>query len=175
MVRTLFLNGTVGSGKTTTLEALSGLLTTAHATIDMDQITCLSPPPAGDRFCEAVGLANLSSLCANYTSAGAKLIIVAGVIEEMRIAEAYAEAVGERYPNGFSVLRLRCSKEEGERRLKARHAEDPQGLDWHLRRHGELDEILDTVDIGVTVDTDGKQPEEVARQVMAMTSLTHTS
>lgn len=173
MASVIFLNGTVGAGKTTTMLAMSDLLQRAtppivNATIDMDQITCLNPPPPDDPFCEATGVRNLHRLAGVYKAAGAGMLLVAGVIESYASAALYAAAVKTSF--GVStIVRLDCGREEGERRLRARHAGDWEAgdLEWHLKRRGELDGVLRKWDLdNFAISSEGLTPEGVARAVL---------
>ncbi|WP_309619606.1 AAA family ATPase [Salinibacterium sp.] len=147
----IFLNGTVGVGKSTLAAALSASETSVHAVIDLDDIRRLSPAPEGDRFNHELALANLRSVVVNYRRAGAVRFIVAGVIEKRAEVARYREALGvER----MFICRLVASKEVVAERLVRRHRADSSGradlsgradasgLAWHLARADELGEIL---------------------------------
>jgi adenylylsulfate kinase-like enzyme len=82
-VRALFLNGSVGAGKTTTAEAVGRLLgrrSVPHAVIDLDWLRCAWPSPERDPFNHELELRNLTAVAANYRAAGAQLLVLAGVI-----------------------------------------------------------------------------------------------
>ena len=166
LVEAVFLNGTVGAGKTTTATALSDLLQerqVPHAWVDLDQIRLLFPAPVGDPFQHEVELANLRDLARNYRAAGAGRLFVAGVLEAPGEVARYAAALGVR---SLLVCRLLVDADVVRRRLAARHADDPLRLEWHLHRTVELTEVLDRAqDEHVRVDTTGRTPREVARLV----------
>lgn len=163
----LLLTGTVGAGKTTVAEEVGALLAARgvpHAVIDLDALRRVWPAPPGDPFNTALELANLRAVAANARAAGARVLVLAGVVEDVAGLEAHAEAAG--LP--LAVVRLRVAPEEAERRLRERHRADPEGLAWHLHRRGELEAVLDAAGLpGTTVDTTGLTPEEVAERALA--------
>ena len=113
-VRVLFLNGAVGVGKSTVADAVGALLETAgipHAVIDLDGLRRGWPPPEGDRFNSAIELANLRPVAANYVDAGARILVLAGVIEEAQAVDLYTDALGGVRP---TVIRLRVDPADTE-------------------------------------------------------------
>lgn len=162
----LFLNGTVGAGKTTVAYALSTLLAgqgTRHAVIDLDEIRRLIPPPNGDPFQQEVELRNLRSLARNFRDAGATRLVLAGVLEEPRARTRYLAALGT---TRLVVCRLTVDPQTARDRLTARHADDDSGLRWHLARTTELAAILEAAGVDdLVVDTTGRTPTEVALEV----------
>lgn len=161
----VLLTGTVGAGKTTTAYALGELLAereVPHAVIDLDEIRRMWPAPAEDPFHAALELENLRDLAANYRRAGARRLVLAGVLEGRGAKERLVDAVGEE----LVVCRLRVDLEQVHGRLLARH-EPGRQRDWHLHRSGELDAILDAEDAAdVTVAVAGEVPQEVAGRVL---------
>lgn len=164
----LFLNGTVGVGKTATADAVSSILIergTPHAIIDLDALRAAWPAPAGDPFNNALELVNLRAVAANHRAAGARILVLAGVIEDPDAVPLYRDAIGGL---PLTVARLTVDPSVGETRLRARHGDDHDTLAWHLHRHGELDAVLDAARIpGPVVDTTGRSPREVAEAVLA--------
>ncbi|MEV6635421.1 hypothetical protein AB0M54_32185 [Actinoplanes sp. NPDC051470] len=138
----LLINGTVGSGKTSTADALGDLLAgdeVPHAVIDMDWLRRAWPSPPGDPFRSDLALRNLAAVAANFREAGARRLVVAGVIEERDERDDYQAALG--LP--LRVCRLRVDLATVRDRLIRRHTGDDAGLRWHLDRSGELDAILE--------------------------------
>lgn len=140
MTDAIFVNGTVGVGKSTLADALSATETVAHAVIDLDAIRRFNPAPRADRINHELELQNLRSIAHNYRDAGARRFIVAGVLEDASEIPRYIDALASE---GLFICRLVARPEVVESRLRARHAADPGGLAWHLRRVGELAQILD--------------------------------
>jgi len=93
LVDSVFLNGTVGVGKTTLAAALSAIESETHAVLDLDEIRRLYPSPATDRFNHELELENLRDLAANFRRAGARRLILAGVIEERVEIARYVDAL----------------------------------------------------------------------------------
>jgi adenylylsulfate kinase len=132
----MLVTGTVGSGKTTVMEAIGKLLVdrgVPHALVDLDQLRLLWPPPTGDRFNHALELTNLCSVAANYRAAGGLRLVLAGVIEQRSAVEEYQRAVNCT----LRVVRLRADPDTLADRLHHRHRHDPDGLSWHLHRAPE--------------------------------------
>lgn len=148
MIDAIFVNGTVGVGKSTLADALSSGETGAHAVIDLDAIRRLTPAPRSDRFNHELELQNLRSIAHNYRDAGARRFIVAGVLEEAAEVPRYIDALAS---DELFICRLVARPEVVESRLRARHSDDPDGLAWHLRRVGELAQILDERALGQLV------------------------
>jgi len=163
----LFLNGTVGVGKSAIADAVSALLIEhgiPHAIIDLDALRAGWPAPDGDPFNSALELANLRPVAANHRAAGARILVLAGVIEDADEVQLYRDAL-EGLP--LTVVRLTVDPEVGASRLRARHANDVEGLAWHLHRHGELDAVLSAARIpGPIVDTTARSPRQVAEEVL---------
>lgn len=163
----LFLNGTVGVGKSTTADAVSALLierVIAHAIIDLDALRAGWPAPDGDPFNSALELANLRPVAANHRAAGARILVLPGVIEDAAQVPRYRDALGGL---PLTVVRLTVDPAIGEARLRARHRGDEAASAWHLHRFGELDAVLDAARIpGPVVDTSRLTPRETAMRVL---------
>lgn len=156
-------NGTVGAGKTTVAAAVGQVLAgerIPHAVIDLDALGQMWPAPADDPFNIGVTLANLRAIAANYYVAGkVEWVLVSGVLETRSDRERYQQALGMR----LQVCRLRVNPPELRRRLRARHANEPDALTWHLNRAGELDDILDRAGVDdFKVSSVGRGVREIA-------------
>lgn len=161
----VFVNGTVGVGKSTVADAISAAEAAPHAVIDLDAVRRMHPAPVEDVFNHELELRNLRSLAANYREAGARRLILAGVIEAPAEVGRYAEAAGA---TALLVCRLVAAPDVVERRLRSRHHDDPAGLAWHLRRAGELAAILEGAALDdVVVDATDATPSQLARAVRA--------
>lgn len=166
--KALILTGTVGSGKTTTAYAIGGLLRqdgVPHAVIDLDELRRGWPAPADDPFGSRVELANLAAVAANYVAAGARRLVLAGVVEGEGARERYAGALGMP----VTIIRLKVASALLDERLLARH--DPgDSRDWHLRRSGELEGILDREAVAdATIRVHDDPAELVAERVLEAT------
>jgi len=141
-LESVFLNGTVGSGKTTTGETLHRLLADdgiSNAVIDLDELRRSWPVPPTDRFDHELELRNLQSVAGNYREVGVRRFILAGVLEDQAEVDRYRAALGGGKP---TVIRLDASIEAIQERLRNRHEPDSPELSWHLHRSVELNEIL---------------------------------
>lgn len=159
----IFINGTVGAGKSTIADAMGEMLEEkriAHAIIDLDRIRWAWPAPLEDPFNHELELANLSSLVNNYTTAGIDMFILAGVLENAQEIPRYKKAVGGR---PIVIARITVDETTRKTRIRARHSDDPRGLEWHLYRTVELDSILNDRNLDdVVIDTSHKAPVVVA-------------
>ena len=167
LVRTVWLNGTVGAGKTTVGEVLAEHLADAGeavAFINTDDLGRSWPRPASDPFNVALVTRNLAALASHYIASGARTIVGAGVIQTKDQLDHYAMALGDTP----TLVRLVVSSEEAERRLSLRHGEfDAAGLRWHLARAPELDEILNNGDLSMTLVENNGSPLATAQAVLA--------
>jgi predicted kinase len=163
----LLITGTVGSGKTTTAEALGdrlGELNTPHAVIDLDWLSRSWPAPAGDRFNTTIELRNLQAVAGNFFRAGATRLVLAGVVESEEMRARYEHVLGVP----MVVCRLQVDLERVRVRLVQRHRPGRE-REWHLHRSGELDRILRSEAIGDHVITVAEHtPEEVADAVASV-------
>ena len=83
----LLITGTVGAGKTSVAEAAGELLAerrTPHAVIDLDGLRRFWPAPEDDPFSLGLTLRNLRDVARNFLNAGARRLVLAGVVEQLR-------------------------------------------------------------------------------------------
>lgn len=168
----IFLNGTVGVGKTTVAVCMGKALQQlgiAHAVIDLDAIRLAWPAPVGDRFNHELELVNLASLVENYAEAGIGTFVMAGVIEDVGEIQRYRHALRDR---PLRVCRITADESVLRARLASRHRDDPDGLRWHLNRAAELDSILVKQSLDdFVVDSSNRSAEAVAREVLNLVAL----
>jgi adenylylsulfate kinase len=164
--RALLVTGTVGVGKTSVAEAVGVLLAgrgVPHAVVDLDWLRRSWPSPAGDPFNLAITLRNLGAVTATFRGAGARRLVLAGVVQSRAEREEHQAAVGVP----LAVCRLRVELPVVRERLTRRHELDAAGLRWHLARAGELDDILDRAGAeDVAVDATAANIPEVAQAVL---------
>ncbi len=165
----VFLNGTVGAGKTSTGEALHSLLAADginNAVIDLDGFRRSWPAPPGDRFNHELELRNLRAVAGNYRDAGVRRFILAGVLEQPAEVDRYRAALGG---GKLTVIRLKAPIDIVQERLRNRHEPKSLELAWHLDRSVELDEILSNVRLDThVVTTERQSPNLVAQAVRAL-------
>jgi gluconate kinase len=167
LVRAVWLNGTVGAGKTTVGEHLAELLSQAGeavAFINTDDLGRCWPRPTGDPFNVDLLVRNLTAVASNYVRAGARTVVVAGVVQTNDQLGRFSSAL-ETAP---ALVRLTVPADEVSRRLRRRHGEfDEAGLRWHLARAPELDGLLDISGLpSVLVENTGP-PAATAQAVLA--------
>lgn len=165
----VLLNGTVGSGKTTTAEALHQLLVgdrISNAVIDLDELRRSWPVPDGDPYNHELERRNLDNVAANYRKAGVQRFILAGVLEHPSEVDRYKRALGE---GKLTVVRLRPPIETVQKRLRNRHEPDTAELSWYLHRSVELHGILNEAGLeDHVVAFDNEPPKDVAHSVRTL-------
>ncbi|MBB2948365.1 adenylylsulfate kinase-like enzyme [Actinoplanes lutulentus] len=161
----LLVTGTVGAGKTAVAEALGDLLAergVPHAVIDVDWLRRSWPSPPDDPFNSRITLRNLRAVAHNFVNDGARLLVLAGVVESRAERDRYQDAIGVP----MAVCRLGTSLEIVRERLRRRHRDDPAGLAWHLQRCGTLDRILREASVeDAVVDGGHGSPRDVAAAI----------
>ncbi len=166
----VFINGTVGAGKTTTAEEVSRQegehqrsgAGGVHALIDVDAVRRLRPSPPGGPFQAALSHANLRDLARNYRDAGATRLVLAGVLETAEEREAVRDALAV---TRLLVVRLEAAPAVVEARLRGRHTSSDE-LTWHLHRGPELAAILQRADRDdLVLDGSRATPSALARRV----------
>lgn len=165
---TVVVNGSVGTGKTTTADRLGDLLRGAGvpgAVIDVDWLRRSWPAPADDPFRAGQALENLRALASTFRRDGAEVLVVAGVVEDVLELGRYRTATSA---TGLLHVRLSADPEVVAARLRRRHGDDAPTLRWHLERHPELARTLDAVGFAdeMRLDTTNRTPAEVAQQVL---------
>jgi hypothetical protein len=115
-------------------------------------------------FHHGLTVENLASLAANYRRAGAERFLLAGVVESRETVADYAEALGVAE---IFVCRLVINPDVGRQRLNDRMVFDPDGLAWHLNRHGELAGILERTALDdLVLDSSEASPLELAHAIL---------
>lgn len=165
---TVLINGSVGTGKTTTAEMLGDMVRQRGipgAVIDVDWLRRSWPSPADDPFRTALAMKNMQAITANFRHAGARLIVVANVVETKDELERAAAALAAR---SMLHVRLTASPDTVLSRLTRRH-DDETALRWHAQRHPELADILDRAGFinDLRIDTTDKPVANVAQEILA--------
>lgn len=163
----IFVNGTVGAGKTTVAYCIGKLLkesSVAHAIIDLDEIRRGWPAPPGDSFNHELELANLASMARNYSAAGIGVFVLSGVIENQAEVPRYIEAVENRT---FTIIRITAHEATLRSRLIARHMNDRDEMEWHLKRAVELETVLsEQRPDSLVIDSTNKTPYVIAQEIL---------
>ncbi|MFG1906504.1 AAA family ATPase [Kribbella sp. NPDC048928] len=165
----VLINGSVGTGKTTTAERLGDELErrgVAGAVIDVDWLRRAWPAPADDPFQTTLALENLQTIASNFRRAGARVLVAATVVETLDELQRNATALGS---NRLLHVRLTAASDAIRSRLARRHDDDEAGLQWHVQRHPVLASILDQAGFPdeLILDTTHKAVDEVVQEVIA--------
>jgi hypothetical protein len=163
MVPVLFVTGPNGVGKTVVLREADSLLVeagVAHATVELDEIArCWSPAVETPRT--SFVYQNLAALWSSFAAAGAKRLLLAGLLEQRLEVQRLWEAV----PGAVvTIVRLHAPLDVLEQRLLLREPEAPDGeLDgarwWaqHFQREHPEDYL---------VESDQQRPREIAAELL---------
>lgn len=166
---TVLINGSVGTGKTTTAERLGDELERRGipgAVIDVDWLRRAWPASADDPFQSTLALENLQSIASNFRRAGARVLVAATVVETLDELQRNATALGSTH-----LLHVRLTAASGavRSRLTRRHDDDEAGLLWHVQRHPVLARILDRAGFTdeLLIDTTDKDADQVVQDIIA--------
>lgn len=164
---TVWINGSVGAGKTATADHLGEELHrrgVPGAVIDVDRLRRCWPAPPEDPFCDEVARANVRAVARNYRDRGAQIVVVAGVAETPDgLAQNVRAAGAERALH----VRLTVDRDVALSRLRSRHGHDDPDLEWHIRRHPVLAQVLDQAGFRdeLLIDTTSHTVRDVARRI----------
>jgi hypothetical protein len=164
----IFLNGSYGVGKSSTLDHIGDLLAEAgqpFSLMDVDWYHRSWPPAEFDQANKIIEARNMATVWANYKTAGPRQLVISGVIESYEDLNRYSAALELT----VRPVRLTASTAITEARLRGRYTTTQAfKLDWHAQRHRELSERLATADLDeAVIDTDAMQPIEVASAVLS--------
>jgi adenylylsulfate kinase len=165
-MRALYLNGTVGVGKTSVADAVGDILHgrgIPAAVIDLDWLRNVGTAPDDDPFNSRIELANLRAVLGTYLDAGVTHVVLAGVMETAEGRAEYVRVLGD----DLTVCRLDVALDVVRERLGGRHAAHDAHLAWHLDRAGELQGILEAASLeDAVVDATGLTIAEAAAAVL---------
>lgn len=167
IVPVLNIIGPVGIGKSTTAGAISEVLEydykLPHAVVDLDDVRRSYPAPSDDPFNMDLGFKNLAVVWENYQAAGSLCLIIPSVMESKENLDRIRTSV--RGADIF-VVRLVASMETNHARIRSRE-KTVDSLNWHLQRSTQLAKELSEKKLeNLIVDTEGKQPMEIGREII---------
>jgi hypothetical protein len=162
-VPVLIVSGTIGVGKSAVASEMSEILCdrqVPHAYVDLDSLSW-SWPPVG-QFNNVLAFKNLAAVWANYREVGCERLIVSYVVECLDELDCYRQAVP-----GASITVCRLVASQATRESRIRQREIGAGLEWHLNRTVELEEILQKAALeDFQVENDGRPIHDVALEVL---------
>ncbi|MGW1029583.1 AAA family ATPase [Streptomyces sp. NPDC002577] len=164
----LWLCGPPGVGKTTVAWEMYSHLTRAGIEtgfVDIDQLGICYPEPAADPGRHRMQARNLDAVAAGFLAAGARCLIVSGVVDAARGVHV------DQIPQAVvTVCRLRADRDELRQRFTGR-GQPAELVDRVLR---EADALDASTFADACVDTSGLLVNEVARLVRERTAGWHT-
>jgi adenylylsulfate kinase-like enzyme len=160
----LWLCGPAGVGKTAVAWELYAQLVRAGVEVgyvDIDQLGMCYPEPESDPGRYRMAAQNLGAVVAGYRAAGARAVVVSGVVDPVHGPRAAS------IPDvALTLCRLRVGAEELTRRLVARQGD--RGMVAEALAEAEA---LDAGDVGdLCVDSSGLPEAQVVRQVRERTA-----
>jgi shikimate kinase len=159
-VYALVITGPPGSGKSTTLEALSDLLydhDVAHACLDVDALSWAHPGlPPDARLRRVAALASL------YRGDGYDLLLVAGSIASPTQRDALVDAVDA---DDCFVVRLDAPLETLRDRIAAREPAGWSQLGALLERASEMRLAMAALNADLVIDTARLRPGTAAAEI----------
>ena len=163
----VWINGSVGAGKTTTAEQLGEELEKRGipgAVIDVDWLRRAWPSPPEDPFQFELALANMRAIAAQFHARGAQVIVAAGVVETAGQFDGCVRALESEHP---LLVRLVLDADVALARLRVRHGDNANEREWHERRHPELAGILERVEFGdeLVLDSSSLSVSDIAVQI----------
>lgn len=163
----IFLNGSYGAGKTSTLDHVGDLLAEARrpfSLMDVDWFHRSWPPDAQDPANVITEAANMAAVWRNYKRTGPRQLVVSGVIASPQDRARYEAAFG--LP--IRSVRLVADESEIKARLLRRYTpEQGFSLKWHLDRYRELTSaLLDADSDEAIIQTSRRGPRDVAISVL---------
>lgn len=163
----IFLNGSYGVGKSSTLNHVADLLAEAgqpFSLLDQDWFIRSWPPASPETGNKVIQIANMAAVWENYRSVGPRQLVICGVLTSREDLDRYKSALGLQ----VRPVRLVASEAVAERRLRKRYGpSEDWKLEWHLERRAELAQRIAAADLDeLAIDTDELTPPAVARLVL---------
>ncbi|UQN31136.1 chloramphenicol phosphotransferase CPT family protein [Brachybacterium kimchii] len=162
----IFLNGSYGVGKSSTLEHLADLFAEAElpfSLFDVDWFHRSWPTATTDPENVLTEADNIRAVWRNYRQTGPRTPLIAGVITKAKDLERYKQC----FELPLRVVHLTASSDVAELRLRGRYTSSQhRALTWHLGDHERLArELHQLPSHDLVVDTDHRSSAEVAAVV----------
>jgi hypothetical protein len=169
-VDVLVICGVADVGKSTVAWEIGSQLQVAdvrHAMIDTDELDRVYPQPEPLSELVALGVRNLTAIWQSFAALGHSRLILSGVMLNLDADLAWiSESIGNAV---YTVVRLHASDETLRQRVEAR--EIGSGRAEQTKRSLAQAKALREQATGqtVAVQTDGRSPVEIAREVLEIT------
>ncbi|WP_232549539.1 phosphotransferase-like protein [Propioniciclava soli] len=162
----IFLNGSYGVGKSSTLDHLADIFAEAElpfSLFDVDWFHRSWPPASTDPQNVLTEADNIRAVWRNYRQTGPRTPIIAGVCTKDEDLDRYEKC----FDLPLRIVHLTASLEVAEQRLRGRYTPSQhRALTWHLGDQERLArELHQLPSYDLVVDTDHKTSAEVAALV----------
>jgi broad-specificity NMP kinase len=161
MDRAIVLTGSPGAGKTSVLEALTGLLSNdgvSYGALESEQLAYGHPWLAEEQAYEI-----LAEVCRMQRGFGRALFLIVGTTETDEHIDGIVSAIGA---DETVVVCLRADPETAARRVYEREPPEWHGRDGLVEAARRLaTEIPALTGVDLVIDTDGRHPRDVAREI----------
>lgn len=163
----IFLNGSYGVGKSSTLDHVGDLLAEAgqpFSLMDVDWYHRSWPPADFDDGNKIIEARNMAAVWTNYQTAGPRQLVISGVITSQQDLDRYNQALNLT----VRPVRLVASAAVIQARLRGRYTNTQAAkLEWHDSRYQELNRRLTEADLDeAIIQTDTMSPADVAAAVL---------
>jgi adenylylsulfate kinase len=164
-VPTLFLTGTVGSGKTTIAIEIGEILEENGqpvTIVDLDWLAWVHPSP-GLALLDALIVRNLAAIWPNLIAAGATSLVLVRATPDAALPDAVCAALPDA---DVTVVRLTAPAGLIEERLRQRDS-GPE-LEQHLDEHIAMTAAMDDSGVGDLFVTNDRPVRQVAVEVLRL-------
>ena len=162
-VPTLFLTGTVGSGKTTIAIEIGEILeenSQPVAIVDLDWLAWDHPTPPPGRL-DALIARNLLSIWPHLLAAGATSLVLVRATPDRTMPDAVRAALPDA---DVTVVRLTAPAALIEERLRTRDSDSE--LDRHLAEHSAMTAAMDRSGVGDFLVVNDRPVRQIALDVL---------
>lgn len=163
----IFLNGSYGVGKSSTLNHVADLLADSgqpFSLLDQDWFIRSWPPASPETGNKSIQLANMAAVWQNYRSVGPRQLVICGVLVDQDDLNRYSSAPGLQ----VRPVRLVASAAVAQKRLRKRYgSSEGWKVDWHVECRAAVEQRIAAADLDeLIIDTDELTPRAVAERIV---------
>lgn len=165
-VPVILVTGPSGTGKTVACWEIREILIESnvpHAFVDLDNLRWCYVPGSRDKYNTQLVAKNLSAVWANFSYAGAKCLVLSGVVENSSDIQTIRDAVPG---SDITVYRLVVDDNTLESRMRQR--ERGRGLERNLARARELTAIMSENQVEDHIIRADRDLDSIAREIISL-------